>query len=51
MKVTTTLLALAFATLSVSEASYKFDGKTVSLVRNPSHKKNFRAHIKKLQHR
>lgn len=51
MKTTTALLAIAFAALSVCEASHKYDGKIVSLVRNPSHKKNFKAHIKKLQHR
>ncbi|KAG0081010.1 hypothetical protein BGZ90_010518 [Linnemannia elongata] len=51
MKVTTTLLTLALAALSVCEASPKFEGKIVSLVRNPSHKKNFKAHIQKLKHR
>ncbi|KAG0292409.1 Type I transmembrane sorting receptor [Linnemannia gamsii] len=48
---TTTLLAIALAALSVCEASHKLDNKLVSLVRNPSHKKNFKAHIKKLQNR
>lgn len=51
MKITASLLTLALAALSVCEASPKFEGKIVSLVRNPSHKKNFKAHIKKLQHR
>ncbi|KAF9146660.1 hypothetical protein BGX30_011852 [Mortierella sp. GBA39] len=51
MKITTALLTLALAVLSVCEASPKLEGKIVSLVRNPSHKKNFQAHIKKLQHR
>ncbi|KAG0253796.1 hypothetical protein BGZ95_006206 [Linnemannia exigua] len=53
MKITTaSLLTLAIAVLSVSGASSpKFDGKIVSLVRNPSHKRDFRAHIKKLAHR
>ncbi|KAF9144513.1 Type I transmembrane sorting receptor [Linnemannia schmuckeri] len=51
MKITTTLFTLALAALSVCEASPAFDGKIVSLVRNPSHKKNFKAHIRKLRHR
>jgi hypothetical protein len=53
MKFTTaSLFTLAVAVLSVCEASStKFDGKIVSLVRNPSHKRDFHAHIKKLMNR
>ncbi|KAF9089933.1 hypothetical protein BGX23_006357 [Mortierella sp. AD031] len=50
MKITTTLLTLAITILSVAEAS-SHGGRAIPLFRNPSHKKDFRAHIKKLQHR
>ncbi|KAF9923740.1 Type I transmembrane sorting receptor [Linnemannia zychae] len=50
MKITAALLALTMTALSVCEASTNH-GKLVSLVRNPFHKKDFFAHLKKLQHR
>ncbi|KAF9902847.1 Type I transmembrane sorting receptor [Linnemannia zychae] len=54
MKITVaTLFSLAAVVLSVCDASSPptFNGKVVSLVHNPSHKKDFYAHIKKLKHR